>query len=143
MPAQNINIFGDQMNRTAFFITIVFAFTNCISVPRIARRKEPNCNLITKKLKLGIVGSDKPYLKATRDTMFGENIPSGCNGSAAGAAACAAIFATLSAASLVVSGSVVVVGNTVHWLEKEGRCSPAYEEEEKDIFVKKHLEENE
>jgi hypothetical protein len=28
----------------------------------------------------------------------------------------------VAAASAVISGSVVVVGNTVYWLEKQGRC---------------------
>ena len=28
----------------------------------------------------------------------------------------------ISVGSLVVSGSIVVTGNTIHWLEKQGRC---------------------
>ena len=28
----------------------------------------------------------------------------------------------VAASSLVVSGSIVVIGNTVHWLEKQGKC---------------------
>jgi hypothetical protein len=27
-----------------------------------------------------------------------------------------------SATSIIVSGSIVVVGNTIHWVEKQGRC---------------------
>jgi hypothetical protein len=30
----------------------------------------------------------------------------------------------VAAASAVVSGSVVLVGNTVYWLEKRGKCPP-------------------
>ena len=33
-----------------------------------------------------------------------------------------AIFGVVGAASAVVSGSIVVVGNTVYWLEKQGKC---------------------
>ncbi|MGH8517765.1 MAG: hypothetical protein ACREUE_09925 [Panacagrimonas sp.] len=33
-----------------------------------------------------------------------------------------AIFGVVSAASAVVSGSIVVVGNTVYWLEQKGKC---------------------
>jgi hypothetical protein len=33
-----------------------------------------------------------------------------------------AIFGVVGAASAVVSGSIVVVGNTVYWLEKNGKC---------------------
>jgi len=28
----------------------------------------------------------------------------------------------LGAASAIISGSIVVIGNTVYWLEKEGKC---------------------
>ena len=33
-----------------------------------------------------------------------------------------AIFGAVGAVSAVVSGSIVVVGNTVYWLEKNGKC---------------------
>jgi hypothetical protein len=29
---------------------------------------------------------------------------------------------TISAGSFIVSGSIVVVGNTIHWIEEQGRC---------------------
>lgn len=32
------------------------------------------------------------------------------------------VFGAVSAATAVVSGSVVVVGNVVYWLEKQGQC---------------------
>ena len=28
--------------------------------------------------------------------------------------------------SYIVSGSIAVVGNTVHWIEKKGRCEDSY-----------------
>jgi len=31
-----------------------------------------------------------------------------------------------SASSIVVSGSIVLVGNTVHWLERQGTCEDGY-----------------
>ena len=30
----------------------------------------------------------------------------------------------VSAGSVIVSGSIVVAGNTVYWLEKQGKCAP-------------------
>jgi len=33
-----------------------------------------------------------------------------------------AIFGAVSAVTAVVSGSIVVVGNTVYWLEQKGKC---------------------
>ncbi len=32
------------------------------------------------------------------------------------------VVGAVAAASAVVSGSIVVVGNVVHWIEKQGRC---------------------
>lgn len=44
----------------------------------------------------------------------------GCAGDACIAAL--TLFGAASAATAIVSGSVVVVGNVVYWLEKQGRC---------------------
>ena len=37
--------------------------------------------------------------------------------------------------SLVVSGSVVVVGNTIHWLEQQGFCDDSITQKTVDGFV--------
>ena len=37
--------------------------------------------------------------------------------------------------SLVVSGSVVVVGNTIHWLEQQGSCNDSITQKTVDGFV--------
>jgi hypothetical protein len=47
--------------------------------------------------------------------------PSGCND-----AACILVFFAVPLGSLVVSGSIVAVGNTVHWIEKQGRCDDSH-----------------
>jgi len=39
------------------------------------------------------------------------------------AVACAAILG-VSAGSVIVSGTIVVAGNTVYWMEKRGKCVP-------------------
>lgn len=33
-----------------------------------------------------------------------------------------AVYSVVPVGSFVVSGSIVLVGNTAHWLEKQGRC---------------------
>ena len=38
------------------------------------------------------------------------------------AVGCLAVLAGVTAGSAVVSGSIVVVGNSVYWFEKRGRC---------------------
>jgi len=44
------------------------------------------------------------------------------NSSDPSGAACLGGILTLTAASAIVSGSLVLVGNTAYWLEKKGRC---------------------
>ena len=46
-----------------------------------------------------------------------------CSGSSAEAAVvCLGAASIYSAITAIVSGSIVLVGNTVHWLEKQGKC---------------------
>ncbi len=47
-------------------------------------------------------------------------LPGYCNGSGCGEAVVLGLIAT--SASAVVSGSIVLVGNTIFWMEKRGRC---------------------
>lgn len=44
----------------------------------------------------------------------------GCQGEACAGALVA--FGAVSAATAIVSGSIVIVGNVVYWLEEQGRC---------------------
>ena len=45
-----------------------------------------------------------------------------CHNSKKNPACLLGIAVVVPAASLVVSGSVVLAGNTLHWLEYQGRC---------------------
>jgi hypothetical protein len=45
----------------------------------------------------------------------------GCSGHH-GCASYLVVVGAVSAASMVVSGSIVIVGNVVYWLEKQGKC---------------------
>ncbi len=56
-------------------------------------------------------------------TLEAEYVLGHCpNSTAAEAEACLLIIAGSAVASSVISGSIVVVGNTIYWLEKQGRC---------------------
>jgi hypothetical protein len=41
----------------------------------------------------------------------------------------------LSAGSALISGSIVLTGNTVHWLEYQGTCSDGYLNVTKQLFI--------
>ena len=62
-----------------------------------------DCKLVTKKLKLKVIGD--------------LNIVSGCD-----SPECVLILLTPGVVSGTVSSSIMILNNTVHWIEKEGRC---------------------
>ena len=39
---------------------------------------------------------------------------------------CLLVALGVASTSYIVSGSIVVVGNTVHWIEKQGRCEDRF-----------------
>ncbi|MHB1237524.1 MAG: hypothetical protein ACYCY7_08160 [Gallionella sp.] len=46
-----------------------------------------------------------------------------------------AVIVAVSAGSLLVSGSIVVVNNTVHWLEYQGTCSEGFLSRTRQAFL--------
>ena len=76
--------------------------SKCISL--IEKNKNENCELITKKMTIENRGE----------------FPQGCNDE------CLLIALGVATTSYIVSGSIAVVGHTVHWIEKQGRCEDSY-----------------
>lgn len=81
------------------------ALAACIVVPRTTEFYDANCRVVAKHMEL--------------TTVQVAGIQQCANDSCA--AALVVIGAT-AAASAVISGSIVVVGNVVYWFEKQGRC---------------------
>jgi hypothetical protein len=48
---------------------------------------------------------------------------------------CLAAIAIIPAGSFVISGSIVVSNNTIHWLEYQGTCSDGYLNNAKNMFL--------
>jgi hypothetical protein len=83
----------------------VVLLVGCIVVPQTHNVYDPECQVMTRQVTLeaAVVGGF-----------------TSCAGEG-----CAAMLATLgvvTAASVVVSGSIAIVANTVYWLERQGRC---------------------
>jgi hypothetical protein len=58
-----------------------------------------------------------------------------CQGSGKDAAYCLlAVGLVIPAGSFVVSGSIVIVGNTLHWLEYQGRCEDSFLQQQLALF---------
>ena len=78
---------------------------SCIFLPRTTTRYDPACGITQRHM----------TLDAYEIAAFG-----GCRNE--GCAELLVLAGAVSAASLVVSGSVVAVGEVVYWLEAKGRC---------------------
>ena len=78
----------------------------CIVVPQTREVYDPDCKTTTRQVTL-----ETAYLGGFQR----------CAGDGCVAMLAAAGFVT--AASVVVSGSIAVVGNAVYWLERQGRCA--------------------
>jgi hypothetical protein len=90
-------------------LTLAAAFLQgCVFFPRTEAVIDPACRIETKQMTLGVA-------------QFG-TIGS-CSGRECGAVL--AVLGAITASSLVVSGSIVVVGNVVYWIEKRGKCALA------------------
>ena len=98
--------------------------SSCI-VPETNPNKNYDCQLVTNECSLEVKGLDNG---ATRSCLDAECV-------LAIIAIVTAGVITVSAGSLIVSGSVVVVGNTVHWLEQQGFCDDSITQKTVDGFV--------
>ena len=83
---------------------VLFFVSGCFYLPKFEESKNDNCELVTKKMTIENIGE----------------FPQGCNDE------CLLIALGVATTSYIVSGSIAVVGNTVHWIEKKGRCEDSY-----------------
>lgn len=79
--------------------------SSCIVVPRTVEEYDLECQVVARHMELETVQIG--YI-------------SGCANE--GCAVLIVAAAATVAASAIVSGSIAVIGNTVYWLEKQGRC---------------------
>ena len=89
--------------KLTWFLVLLFV-SGCFYVPKNEENKNENCELITKKMTIENRGE----------------FPQGCNDE------CLLIALGLTSTSYIVSGTITVVGNTIHWIEKQGRCEDSF-----------------
>lgn len=80
---------------------------SCIVVPRTVEVYDPECRVVARHMDL----------QAVQIGYISRCSNEGC------AALIVAAAATVTATA-IISGSIVVIGNTVYWFEKQGRCNP-------------------
>lgn len=101
-------------------ISLPFALSACVVVPVVDQYDDTpsTCKTYTRSMSLKVI-------------EMRQNHDARCNGEA-----CLAVVLAISAGSVLISGSIVLTGNTVHWLEYQGTCSDGYLNSMKEIFLK-------
>ena len=106
-------------NRIKVIILLSLFLGGCF-LPKVVQENEQECKLSTKKLTLEYseIGTHAGA-NAIHDAMLIASIE--CD-----TPECLLIIPlgilAVPVGSFIVSGSIVVVGNTIHWIEKQGRC---------------------
>ena len=92
-------------------IAIAFLLSSCAVVPKLAQDTDDSrCDLLTRKMELDMVGGN-----------------ANCSSNdARGTLVCLGIAGVVVATTAIISGSIVLAGNTVHWLEKQGQCDDSF-----------------
>jgi hypothetical protein len=83
----------------------LLALSACIVVPRTDHVYDEDCQIYVKRM----------TLEAQQIGYFGACHSDGC-------AVMLVAVGAVAAASVVVSGSIVVIGNAVYWAEKQDKC---------------------
>ena len=96
----------------------VFLIQSCIALPKTVPEENQECLLVTKSLTIDYYTSPEMVDEAVDEMVHA--LSSDCH-----EPECLLLFAPLvaiSAGSFILSGSIVVAGNTIHWVEEQGRC---------------------
>ena len=100
-----------KLFKNSFIIAVSFVITSCVFVPVTADKQKyyDKCKMITKKLTI------EPKIRSRYVK---------CSGSSDDLAICLVAAGILAPVSFVVSGSVALIGNTIHWMEYKTGCDP-------------------
>lgn len=103
----------------SFLCLCLIFMAACVVVPKKVELSDQSCKLATRQLTLEVQGEPSGAVSEALEEMDRLSRVD-CD-----EPACLLIFApyiTIGVGSSVISGSTMVVNNTVHWIEKQGRC---------------------
>lgn len=104
MPASH------KKSKMMIIIALSLFISSCVFYPKKIEYYDEQCGIVAKKLVL-----ETEEMKRTCSPNPNDPESKECLAHLTG-------IISMSAASAIVSGSLVVVGSAVYWLEKEGRC---------------------
>lgn len=96
-----------RTQEVSLLVSLALTLSACVVVPKIDQEETNSsaCKTYTRSMKLDVVVTN----------------PGSC-----GDEYCLAAYLAVFAGSAIISGSIVLTGNTVHWLEYQGTCSDSY-----------------
>ena len=105
------------MRKFSLFTIISLVIVSCLVLPKTDNSSEKRCKLVTKSWTLEVNELGK---QSSCDAKCGDFVKGvvECSKSED----CIKMIAVVSVGWTVVAASVVGVGKTVHWIEKQGRC---------------------
>ena len=89
-------------------VALSLFISGCVFYPRTIEYYDAGCEI---KYRTMVLGTEEMKKDCSGQKLKDPN-----------SEACFALVVAMSAGSAIVSGSIVVVGNTVYWLEREGEC---------------------
>jgi hypothetical protein len=102
---QAISVVTQLVRTNAVLAIVTILLAGCIFLPQTATHYNAECDIDERKM-----------------TLEAQQVASLVNCANDGCVAILVAAGVVSAATAVVSGSVVVVGNVVYWLEEKGQC---------------------
>lgn len=104
-----------------FLLLIVFVVNACVVYPKTVNNQNPDCDLVTKEITLDMAAANINGLSGTHTPESALVVLAG-----------ATVVVTVSA---IVSGSIYIAGNTIHWIEKMGTCEEGLVQNAKDSLA--------
>ncbi len=105
--SSNLNMFKILL----VMVVVPMMISSCVVYPKVNPGQSSKCILVTKELTIDIAKVEKLAFSS-----------GGGKGELGAMVLILAGSAVAASTSLIVSGSIMVTGNTLHWLEEEGTC---------------------
>jgi hypothetical protein len=110
------------IGRLILIVLLAFLTVGCFS-PAIIMENNVGCQLVTKKLEL--IVSEEGTQTLINASLEGLLDSSNCHTPECLLLVPLGVLA-ISVTSMIVSGSIVVAGNSIHWVEKQGKCENSF-----------------
>ncbi len=104
-----------QLVKLALLMCLLVSLSGCFTVHAVSKPEDTYCNLITRELEVQLA-----------DDATSARFIADIGQSAGNSGEALALIIAVPVTTFIISGSVAVVGNVVHWVEKQGKCDDSF-----------------